>query len=173
MVKAPRLRRVLLTVHIICSVGWIGAVSSYLVLGAAAAASANVATVRAAWIGMELTGWFVIVPMAILALLSGVLLSAATPCGLFRHYWVVTSLVLTALSIGVVLLHLPTVSMTAEAARTADDEDVLHLGGDVVHPALGIIALVFITVLNVHKPRGLTPYGARMQAETRSESAGR
>src|SRR3954471_5315154 len=101
MVKAPRLRRLLLTVHIICSVGWLGAAGTYLALGTAAATSRNVETVRAAWIGMELAGWLVIVPMAISALTTGVLLSAATPWGLFRHYWVIISLALTTLSLGV------------------------------------------------------------------------
>ena len=92
MVKAPRLRRVLLTVHIIGSVGWIGAAATYLALGVSARAARNVETVRAAWIGMELTGWFVIVPLAISALMTGMLLSVATPWGLLRHYWVVASL---------------------------------------------------------------------------------
>ena len=173
MVKAPRLRRLLLTVHIICSVGWFGAAASYLALGTAAATSPDVATVRAAWIAMELAGWFVVVPLAVSALITGVLLSAATSWGLFRHYWVVISLALTAVSVGVVLLHMPTVTAMAEVARSADDADVLQLGGEVVHPALGLMVLALITALNVHKPRGLTPYGARLQAELRSESAGR
>ena len=38
MVRAPRLRRVLLTVHIIGSVGWIGAAATYLALGVSARA---------------------------------------------------------------------------------------------------------------------------------------
>jgi len=33
MVRAPRLRRVALTVHIIGSVGWIGAAAAYLAVG--------------------------------------------------------------------------------------------------------------------------------------------
>ena len=66
---------------------------------------------------MELTGWFVIVPLAISALMTGILLSVATSWGLLRHYWVVASLALTALSLGVVLLHMPTVSVMAEAAQ--------------------------------------------------------
>ena len=37
----------------------------------------------------------------------------------------------------------------AEAARRADDADVLQLGGEVIHPALGLLVLTVITVLNV------------------------
>ncbi len=173
MAKAPRLRRVLLTAHIIGSVGWIGAATAYLGLGVAASVARNVETVRAAWIGMELIGWFVIVPFAVSALLTGVLLALATPWGIFRHYWVVISLALTALSLGLVLMHVPTVSVMAEAARSTDDGHVLQLGGEVLHPALGILVLAALTLLNVHKPRGLTPYGERKQAEPRAEPVGR
>ena len=173
MIRAPRPRRILLTVHIICSVGWIGAAATYLSLGVAARGIRDAETVRAAWIGMELTGWFVIVPMASSALITGVLLAMATPWGLFRHYWVAISLALTALSLGAVLLHMPTVSVMADAVRTADDAHVLQFGGEVVHPALGVAVLALITSLNVHKPRGLTPYGARKQVELRGEPAGR
>ncbi len=173
MVKAPRLRRVLLSVHIVGSVGWIGAAAAYLALGAAAGTARDVQTVRAGWIAMELTGWFVIVPLAVSALITGVLLALGTPWGLFRHLWVVISLVLTALSLGLVLLHMPKVSVMADTARATDDGQVLRLGGEVVHPALGLVVLSVITVLNVYKPRGLTPYGARKQAEPRGEPVAR
>ncbi len=122
---------------------------------------------------MELTGWFVIVPLAVSALITGVLLALGTPWGLFRHLWVVISLVLTALSLGLVLLHMPKVRVMADAARATDDGQVLRLGGEVVHPALGLVVLSVITVLNVYKPRGLTPYGARKQAEPRGEPVAR
>jgi hypothetical protein len=46
----------------------------------------------------------------------------------------------------------------------------------VLHPALGLVVLIVITVLNVHKPRGLTPCGQHKQAKepkggTRSRTA--
>jgi uncharacterized membrane protein len=162
----------MLTVHIIGSVGWIGAAAAYLALGIAAGAAGDPDTVRAAWIAMELAGWFVIVPLAMSALITGIALSVATSWGLLRHYWVVVSLALTALSLGVVLLHMPKVSAMAEAARGSNEPAVLRLGGEVIHPVLGLVVLTVITALNVHKPRGLTPYGARKQAEIRTEPVG-
>ncbi|HSU34465.1 MAG TPA: hypothetical protein VLJ88_02285, partial [Propionibacteriaceae bacterium] len=74
---------------------------------------------------------------------------------------------------GAVLLHMPTVSEMVQAARGSDDAAVLELGGEVVHPVLGLLVLTVITALNVHKPRGLTPYGVRKQAEPRTEQVGR
>ena len=162
---APGLRRLVLTVHLVASVGWIGAVVAYLALGVAAATSGDAETVRAAWIAMELTGWSAIVPLALAALLTGLVMSLGTPWGLFRHYWVVISLVLTLLSTVVLLEHMPSVSATARVARTADGAELGRLGGDLAHPGLGLFVLLAIAALNVYKPRGLTPYGWRKQRE--------
>ena len=165
MSMPPALRRAMLAAHIICSVGWLGAAAAYLALGVAAEVSTQPQVIRAAWIGMELSGWFVIIPLACLAYLTGLVLSLGTPWGLFKHYWVVIALVLTTLSLAVLLLHMPSVSALAALARTADDLVVSRLGGDVPHPALGLLVLTVITVLNVHKPRSLTPYGQHKQAK--------
>ena len=153
----------MLAAHIISSVGWLGAAAAYLALAVAAEVNRQPLIVRAAWIGMELSGWFVIVPLGCLAYLTGLVLSLGTPWGLFKHYWVVIALVLTMLSLAVLLLHMPSVSTFASLARTADDAAINRLGGDVLHPALGLLVLIVITVLNVHKPRGLTPYGQHKQ----------
>lgn len=160
----PRtVRRISLSVHIICSVGWIGAAAAYLALGLAASLSKQPATMRAAWIAMELTGWYVIVPLAVLALLTGLVMSLGTTWGLLRHYWVLFALVLTVASLAVLLLHMPTVTATANTARTSTDTAISALGGDLVHPSLGLVVLIVITVLNVHKPRGMTAFGQRKQ----------
>jgi hypothetical protein len=170
MTMPPGLRRFVLAVHLTFSVGWIGAVVAYLGLGVFAVTSQDVQTVRAAWIAMELTGWFVIVPLALAALLTGLVMSLGTPWGLFRHYWVLISLLLTILSVAILLLHMPTVSSLADMAREADGADLAGLGSDLLHPGLGLLVLLVITVLNVYKPRGLTPYGWRKQQEQRKVS---
>ncbi len=161
----PGLRKLLLVVHLAFSVGWIGAVVAYLVLGMSAVTSKDAQTIRAAWIAMELTGWSAIVPLALGSLLTGVVMSLGTPWGLFRHYWVLITLVLTVFSTVVLLLHMPTVSSLAQVAREADDAAVGRLGGDLFHPGFGLLVLLAITMLNVYKPRGLTPYGWRKQQE--------
>lgn len=170
MTMSPRLRKFVLTIHLTSSVGWTGAVVTYLALGVSAASSRDAQTVRAAWIAMELTGWFVIVPLALAALLTGLVISLGTSWGLFRHYWVLITLVLTILSTVVLLLHMPTVSSLADVAREADGADLGGLGGDLVHPGLGLVVLLVVTVLNVYKPRGLTPYGWRKQHKRHKES---
>ena len=168
MTMPPGVRKFALAAHLTFSVGWIGAVVAYLALGVSAVTSQDAQTLRAAWIAMELTGWYVIVPLALAALLTGIVMSVGTPWCLFRHYWVLISLVLTILSTVVLLLHMPTVSSLADVAREADGADLGGLGGDLLHPGVGLLVLLVITVLNVYKPRGTTPYGWRKQQEERT-----
>jgi len=170
VIMGPGLRKFALTVHLAFSLGWIGAVVAYLVLGGSAVTSQDAQTVRAAWIAMQLIGWSAIVPLACGSLLTGLVMSLGTPWGLFRHYWVLITFVLTVLSTVILLLHLPTVSSLADVAREADDVALGGLGGDLFHPGVGLLVLLVITVLNVYKPRGLTPYGWRKQQEQRGAS---
>jgi hypothetical protein len=156
MQMAPQMRKAALAVHICSSAGWIGAAVAYLALAVAAQVSEQAPTVYSAWRGMELIGWAVIVPLGCLAFLTGLLMSLGTSWGLVRHYWVLIALVLTTLALGVLLLHMPTVTQTADLAQTLTDAEVAALGGDIVHPAVGIGILVVVAVLNIYKPRGQT-----------------
>ena len=137
-------------------------------LGVSAVTSQEPQIVRAAWIAMEVTGWYVIVPLALAALLTGVVMSLGTPWGLFRHYWVLISLGLTVFSTVILLLHMPTVSTLAGMAQSADETELAGLGDDLLHPSIGLVVLLVITGLNVYKPRGLTPYGWRKQQQRRT-----
>lgn len=170
MTMPPGLRKFALALHLTSSVGWIGAVAVYLALGVSAVTSPDAESVRAAWIAMELAGWFVIVPLALAALLTGLVMALGTPWGLFRHYWVLITLVLTILSTVILLLHMPTVSSLADVARQADGAGPSRLGGDLLHPSLGLVVLLTIAALNVYKPRGMTRYGWRKRHEQRTVS---
>ena len=169
MIMTPRLRKFALAAHLTFSVGWIGTVVAYLALGVAAVTSQDAQTVRAAWIAMELTGWYVIVPLALASLLTGLVMALGTKWGLFRYYWVLFSLVLTILATVVLLLHMPDVSVLADVAQEAEGASLDGLGGDLLHPGFGLMVLLVIQVLNVYKPRGVTPYGWRKQQEERRE----
>jgi hypothetical protein len=167
MIMPSGLRKAMLAMHLTSSVGWIGAVVAYLALGISAVQARDAQTVRAAWSAMAVVGWWVIVPLAVAALLTGVIMALGTPWGLFRHYWVLISLALTLLCTAVLLLHMPSVSATAAMLRGADGTDGGEMGGDLFHPGVGLIVLLVIALLNVYKPQGMTPYGWRMQQERR------
>jgi hypothetical protein len=174
MIMTPGLRKFALTAHITFSVGWIGAVVGFLALVVAAMTSEDAQTLRAAWIAMELTGWYAIVPLAFASLLTGLVMSLGTKWGLFRHYWVLISLALTILATRVLLSNMQTVSFFAGLAAGTDSADVGQLsgglGGELLHAGIGLLVLLVIQVLNVYKPRGLTPYGWRKQQEERKVS---
>jgi hypothetical protein len=180
MTMPPGLRKFALAAHLALSVGWIGALVAYLALSVAAATGQDAQTVRAAWIAMDLTGWYAIVPLALASLLTGLVMALGTKWGLFRHYWVLFSLMLTVVATVVLLLHMPDVSVLADVAREAEgarpDGPGKHLyarleEGDLLHPGLGLVVLLVIQVLNVYKPQGMTRYGRRKQKEQLSASA--
>jgi hypothetical protein len=170
MTMAPGLRKFVLTAHVTSSVGWLGAVVAYLALAVAALTLRDAQTVRAAWIAMELTGWFVIVPLALASLLIGLVQSLSTPWGLFRHYWVLLKLLLTVFATIILLLHMPTVSYFAGIAAQTDNANLAGLRGELIHAGGGLLVLLVTTTLSVYKPRGMTPYGWRKQREERKES---
>jgi hypothetical protein len=174
MTMTPRLRKLALTAHVTFSVGWIGGVVAYLTLGVAAVTSQDAQTVRAAWIAMELTGWFAIVPLALASLLTGLVMSLGTKWGLFRHYWTLFSLVLTILATVVLLVNMQTVSFFAGIAAETDRADMGALRGglrgELLHAGVGLLVLLVIQVLNVYKPRGMTAYGRHKQHEQRTGS---
>src|SRR4051794_30986768 len=75
MTMTPRLRKLALTVHVTASVGWLGAVAASLALAVAGLTSQDAHTVRAAYLAMEWTGWFVLVPFSLASLLTGLVQS--------------------------------------------------------------------------------------------------
>ncbi len=166
----PGLRKLALSAHLTLSVGWIGAIAAYTGLDVAAATSQDPQTLRAAYLGMGLIAGSVIVPLAIASLLTGLVMSIGTKWGLFRHWWVVISLLLTIFA--TLVLMVETQAINAFAAMAADPttsgDDLRSMGSTLVHSVGGTVVLVVVLALNVYKPRGLTPYGWRKQREERS-----
>ena len=172
MIMTPRLRKFALAAHITSSVGWIGAVAGYIALDVAAATSQDAQTLRAAYLAMELIARYVIVPLALASLLTGLVMSLGTKWGLFRHYWVLMSLLLTMITTVVLLAERQTIGHFADIAAdpTTSGDDLRALGSTLVHSVGGTVVLLVILVLNVYKPRGMTRYGWRKRQEERKVS---
>jgi hypothetical protein len=158
-----RWRKLTLAVHLTASIGWVGGVLVYLALGLTATRSGDDQTIRGAWVAMEIAGWYALVPMAVAAELTGLVLAMGTRWGLLRHYWVLIAFVLTTFAAVILVLHMPSVSATADVARTAQGSQLEQLGGDLFHPTVGLVVLLAVQVLNIYKPAGLTRYGWRAQ----------
>jgi uncharacterized membrane protein len=167
MMMTPRVRKFVFTVHVVSSIGWIGAVVAYLALVVAALTSDDPQTVRATFLAMELA-FFALVPLALAALVTGVIQSFGTKWGLFRHYWVIFKLLLTVVATAVLLLHIRTVSSLANTAADTNDGHLPGAGGELLHAGVGLVVLLMNVVLAVYKPRGMTRYGQRKQLELRT-----
>ena len=167
MTLAPGPRKLVLAVHITVSVGWVGAVAAYLALDIAAATGRDAQVLRAAYLGMGLIARSVIVPLAIASLITGLVISLATKWGLFRHWWVLISLLLTGFATLVLLVEAGAIRGMADIAAdpATSDADLLALPSTLLHSVGGLVVLLVIQVLNVFKPRGMTPYGWRKQQE--------
>jgi hypothetical protein len=164
----PRLRKLALTAHVTSSVGWLGAVAGFLALGVVGLTSQDPQTVRGAYLVMEPAAWFILVPLALASLLTGLLQSLTTTWGLFRHYWVVFKLLINLFSTIVLLMYMETFSaMAGVAADPAADLSLVRNPSPVLHAAAALVLLLVATTLAVYKPRGLTPFGQRKQARER------
>jgi hypothetical protein len=157
----PRLRKAALTAHIVFSIGWLGAIVPYLALAIAGLTSGDAQMARAAFVSMEVIGWFVIVPFSLAALLSGLVQALGTQWGLFRHWWVLAKFMLSVVATVILLAHMQDVSRVARVAKEATfssadfQPELIHAGG-------GLLVLLAITALSVFKPWGMTPWGSRV-----------
>lgn len=166
---SPAVRKVALITHVTVSVGWLGAVAAFLALAIAGLYSRDPQRVRAAYLAMEMVGWWVIVPLSIASLLSGIVQSLGTTWGLIRHWWVIMKLVMTVLATIVLLVHMQPVGHVADAAAVAalSGNELRGLRVQLIADAgAAIVVLLVATTLSIVKPRGLTSYGWRRQQGT-------
>ena len=168
MTLPPPLRKTLLSLHVMVSVGWLGSVVAFLALSLLAAYGSDPEIARAAYISMDPVGWWAVVPLNLLALVIGIVVAVATPWGLLRHYWVATKLILTILGTGLLLMHqtlvVQQVAALASAGTPLADGPLHHMGVQLVWAAgFGLLLLVALTALSVFKPWGLTKWALRRQ----------
>jgi hypothetical protein len=157
MTLTPLLRKLALITHIILSVGWLGAILPYLALAVAGLVSHDDQTVRAAYVAMELIAKFVIIPLSLATVASGLVQALGSSWGLFRHWWVVAKFILTTGAAIILLVHMQAIERMARIATTA-----ASLGSEfnqlriqlVLHPIGGIVVLVAVTAISVLKPWG-------------------
>ncbi len=158
-VVGPLIRKLALTTHVVAAVGWLGAVAAFVALAATGLGTKSADLARAAFVAMALVGWFVIVPLAIASLLTGLVQALGTPWGLARHYWVVMKLLITAACTVLVMLHMQPASRLASMVTDGSpfQGNARAIGIQLVaDAAAAAIVLVAATALAVYKPKGLT-----------------
>jgi hypothetical protein len=165
-VSAP-LYKLLLTAHIMVSVGWLGVVVAKLAIGLAAATTGDPGVAGALYASMEVVNR-VFPPAAIATFATGVLLALGTKWGLLQHYWVAAKLVLTvAVPATAVQLGDRLVQQSSAAASGPAAADATILGFAAAPTLLislsaaHVLMLGAATVISVYKPWGKTWFGRR------------
>ena len=168
---SPRVYKLLLTAHIITSVGWLGVVFAKLVLALAAATAAS-PDVSAALLVALGTINAAFAPASTGAIASGVLLSLGTRWGLLQHSWVVAKLVLTVGVFGTAVQIVPRL-----VDLGVDEPTLLGLPWApavlLAWAALHLLMLGAATALAVYKPWGKTWLGGRADARRRAAAISR
>ena len=165
---SPAAYKLLLTTHIIVSVGWLGVVVAKLLLGLIAATTNSPDAALLLFAAAERLN-IAFPPLAIGTLATGVLLSLGTKWGLIQHYWVATKLLLT---IGVIVTAVQVGSRLARRVSAAPVEQaapgdtLLDLVALPVRLLLALSAVHLLllgvaTVLSVYKPWGKTRFALR------------
>ena len=156
----PNFRKLSLTAHVSCSVGWFGALAGFLALSISALASQDMERIRSSYTSMDLLGRFVLVPLSFAALATGIFQALGTEWGLVRHYWVLAKLVLTLFATFALIIHQFTaVSNAAAIAATAGpgSPELKAFGIQLVaNAAGGLLILIAVTALSIFKPWGMT-----------------
>ena len=165
----PTLRKIALTAHVTCAVGWLGVVAAFLALAIVGLTSDDPDTVRGVYLVMEPMAGLILVPLGVLSLVTGLVQSLITPWGLIRHYWVVFKLLINVIALVVLIMYLETFRTMADVAADAMVElGEVRNSSPALHAGAALVLLLVATVLSVHKPRGLTPYGWRGIQERRT-----
>lgn len=177
MIMPPRVRKLVFTAHVVSSVGWLGAVVTFVGIALVALTSQDAAAVRGALLVMKPIGWYVLIPLVFTSLVSGTIQALGTTWGLIRHYWVLFKLVIASVSTYVLLLfatlNLNAVQRGATELAASVDELRALAGTPRDHALLALAGLLLAVVLAVYKPRAMTPYGQRKQDEQRRTQADR
>lgn len=171
LVMSPPVRRTVLTLHVVISVGWLGLDLGLLGLGVTALTTGDPEMLRASYLAMDVFGDALIIPVSLGALLTGVLLCLGTPWGFVRYRWVLIKLVTTLAAVTASVLALrPHIETAATAVSKALPAELLSLdlgGVDrvlVIAPSVALALYVLNVALSVFKPFGRTAYGRRRSA---------
>lgn len=157
-------RKALLIAHIVSSVAWLGVSLGMLTLGLAGRFTGGRRTVEGAYWAAHVFVDVLVIPLAVVSLVTGLWLGLVTHWGLVRQKWVLTKLVLTLITFMLSLLLLRPGVMEAyhNSGSGGDPAKLRDAGGGLV--AAGIVSsstYLFMTIVSVFKPWGATRWGRR------------
>ncbi|MGH8573007.1 MAG: hypothetical protein ACREX8_10600 [Gammaproteobacteria bacterium] len=162
----PHARKFWLTLHVGFSVGWLGAGLGMVVLSLVGATTSDLALRHSSYELMHIFDLTLVIPLVLLSISTGLVVSLGTQWGLIKHWWV---LIKFGISIGIVAVAAVWENFLVRglATDTGIDPAVDAAGRDwqLAGCMLGfVIALWVATTLSVTKPGGRTRWGKRDRA---------
>jgi hypothetical protein len=139
-------RRVVLTAHIIVSVGLLGDSAGFLAVAIRGATTTDAELARASWELLNMFSLLFGIPLSVAALITGLTLGLGSKWGVLRHQWVTIKLLLI---ISVMMVGGLVISPASDAMLqgTGGGED--NLIGAAIYD---VLALATATALSVYKP---------------------
>jgi uncharacterized membrane protein len=143
---SPSVRRAVLTVHIIASVGLLGDCAGVLAINIRAAATGDPGLAAASYELLDMFSFVFGIPLSMTALVTGIALGLGTKWGVLRHFWVTAKLllILSVILVGALVIGPATAAM---GDGRGGAETVLILAS-----AYDVLALALATGLSVFKP---------------------
>ncbi|WP_419994956.1 hypothetical protein [Streptomyces boninensis] len=162
----PATRKLVLTLHVIASVGLLGEVWALTSLNVYVTTSADADMAHTAYELMTVLTYTGGIPLSLTALATGVLLGLGTKWGVLRHVWTAGKLLLnlSVIIIGAALFQ-------PEALAAAYENDTLTSGQqwrNVTAVTVQLIMLLTATALTIYKPKGRLLGGARRPGASRA-----
>lgn len=149
-----RLTKFFFTTHISFSIGWLGAVAVFLALAITALATNDAELARSGYLAMEISTWYVIVPLSIASVATGLIQALGTKWGLFRYYWITVKLFITVAMTVLLLLHLQPIASLAGAKEQTSNQETKTLIDLITKAGAALIMLIGIVTISVYKPWG-------------------
>jgi hypothetical protein len=159
-------RKWTLATHLLSSVGWIGADLAFLILSVTGFTSGDPALAAACYRAIGTFAVWLLLPLGLLSLTTGLLLGIGSRYGLVRYWWVLLKLVINVVLLVLVVVALRPVVGDAAAASTRVDPTLGQRLGSAPRdllfpPVVSITTLSFATYLGVFKPWGRVPRARR------------
>lgn len=163
MTLSTRFSKFLLTSHVAFSVGWLGAVTVFLVLAVAGLNTTDPQLSRSAYLAMDLSVYYVILPFCVASLLTGIAQALLTKWGLFKHYWIIVKLSLTIGATILLLLHLKPIGQLTRIANETSFAYDPHIGlriQVIAQAGAALLGLLAATTISIYKPWGKVQFSS-------------
>jgi len=167
-------RKFFLTLHVGLAVSWLGAATAMAVLSVTGLLTEDLGLRHHAYAIMHIFDLALVIPLVLLSILTGLVVSLGTHWGLIKNWWVLTKFVI-ALGIVTMASVKENFWVRGLAEKTATNP-AADLGSVDLKLAICMVAfctaLWSATVLSIYKPWGRTPWSERQLEKDRAVAKG-